>query len=508
MAEKISKNQSIDKASTDTKAVVDKQNLLPRPPIVVIMGHVDHGKTTLLDNIKKTNVAGREAGGITQSIGGYEIIHSGKKITFIDTPGHEAFSKMRTRGAKIADLAILIVAADDSVQPQTKESIKILEETKTPFIVAVNKIDKPGADAEKVKNDLMQNNVFLEGAGGTISWQKISAKSGEGVNELLDLILLAAEMENFTYDPTVNASGIILEAKMDNRRGITVTGIVKNGVLGYGNEIATTSACGKIKLIEDFKGENIKKAEPSSPVLILGFSELPQVGEEFISGNIEPALMEKREVMARPANEIIKKDGRPVLNLIIRADVSGSLEALLEIVKSVKQGNVRVNILSSGIGEITDGDVKTAMSNGGLVIGFNIKANKAAENLARAQEIRIITSKIIYELIQIIEKEMVNIENPAPLAEVEILALFNQKDKKQLVGGKVTSGTLKNNINVKIIRDAVEVGNGKITSLKSFKQEVNQLLTPNEGGIMIESSTVIAVGDKLVCPAAKIQSIK
>jgi len=321
-----------------------EKNLLVRPPIVVVMGHVDHGKTTLLDNIKKTNIAAREAGGITQSIGAYEITHnpstgSGqiKKITFIDTPGHEAFSKMRTRGAKIADLAILIVAADDSVQPQTKESIKILEETKTPFIVAINKIDKPGADVEKVKNDLMQNNVFLEGAGGNISWQKISAKNGEGVNELLDLILLAAEMESFTYNPSVNASGIILEAKMDNRRGITATGIVKNGILEYGDEIATSSACGKIKLLEDFKGESIKKIEPSSPVLILGFNTLPEIGEEFISGNIEPMLMEKKEIIAKPSAEIIKNDRRPFLNLIIKSDGSGSLEALLEIIKSLKQ---------------------------------------------------------------------------------------------------------------------------------------------------------------------------
>lgn len=477
-----------------------EKNLLVRPPIVVVMGHVDHGKTTLLDNIKKTNIAAREAGGITQSIGAYEIIYNDKKITFIDTPGHEAFSKMRARGAKIADLAILIVAADDSVQPQTKESIKILEETKTPFIVAINKIDKPGADAEKVKNDLMQNNVFLEGAGGNISWQKISAKSGEGINKLLDLILLTAELENFTYDPNVNASGIILEAKMDNRRGITVTGIIKNGIIKYGDEIATSSACGKIKLLEDFKGESVKKFEPSSPVLILGFGTLPEIGEEFISGNIEPMLMEKKEIIEKPSAEIIKNDRRPIINLIIKSDVSGSLEALLEIIKNLKQEKVAIRIASSGIGEITDSDVKMAMANNGIIIGFNIKTNKAAENLARAQEIKIIAGKVIYELIRTIEEEMVNIENPAALAEIEILAIFNQKDKKQLVGGKVTGGTVKNNINVKIIRDGEEIGTGKITNLKSFKQDVNQILAPNEGGIMIESSTIITVGDKIIYP--------
>ncbi len=478
-----------------------EKNLIARPPVVVVMGHVDHGKTTLLDNIKKTTVAAKEAGGITQSIGGYEVIHNGKKITFIDTPGHEAFSKMRTRVAKIADLAILIVAADDSVQPQTKESIKTLEETKTPFIVAINKIDKPGADVEKVKSDLMQNNVFLEGAGGSISWQKISAKSGEGINELLDLILLSAELENFTYNPEENACGFILEAKMDSRRGITVTAIVKNGILKTGDEIATKSACGKIKFLENFKGEQIKQLEPSAPALIMGFTTLPQTGEEFISGNIEPAVLEKKEIILRPAVAVARGDVRPTLNLVIKADVSGSLEALLEIIKALQQGKVKINVSSEGIGEINDSDVKMAISNNGIIIGFNTKASKAAENLARAQETKIVTSKIIYELIQIIEKEMENIENPAPLAEVEILKTFSQKDKKQLVGGKVLSGTVKNNISIKITRDGVEVGSGKIINLKSFKQDVNQILAPNEGGIMVESSTVIAEGDHLIYPS-------
>lgn len=482
------------------------QNLLPRPPIVVVMGHVDHGKTTLLDNIKKTNIAAREAGGITQSIGAYEIEHNGKKITFIDTPGHEAFSKMRTRGAKIADLAILVVAADDGVQPQTKESINTLTQSKTPFIVAINKVDKPNADIEKTKNDLMQAGVFLEGAGGNVSWQKISAKSGDGINELLDLILLAAEMENLTYNPEINASGIILEAKMDSQRGITATMIVKNGILKNGDEIATPSACGKIKILENFKGEQTSQLEPSAPALILGFNTMPQTGEEFISGKIEPSLMEKKEIITKPNTKILAGDkNKPVLKIIIKADVSGSLEALGEITRNLKQDAVKADIISEGIGEINDNDVKLASANNALLIGFNTRPTKAAENLARAQEIKIITSKIIYELIQIIEKEMANIENPAPLAEAVVLALFNQKDKNQLIGVKVINGTIKNNIAVKILRkkedgEEENIGSGKITNLKSFKKEINQILSPNEGGVMIESGATIAVGDKLIYP--------
>ncbi len=504
---------------------------VPRPPIVVVMGHVDHGKTTLLDYIRikcakaapihrdePRPVAGREAGGITQSIGAYEIIHNpsadsgqAKKITFIDTPGHEAFSKMRARGAHVADMAILIVAADDGVQPQTKESIKILEETKTPFIVAINKIDKPNADIERVKNDLMQNGVFLEGAGGNISWQKISAKHGEGINELLDLILLASEIENFTYNPDINASGIIIEAKLDSKRGITAIGIVKNGILKVGDGIATSSACGKIKILENFLGEKAEKLEPSAPFLILGFDGLPQIGEEFIGGNIKLLLKEKR-IVVKPKAEIkpVSKNGVPSLNIILKADVSGSLEALAEIIKNLKQETVTIKIIDKSVGEITDGDIKLAASNNAIIIGFNAKANRAVENMAKVQEIKLITSKIIYELVNMIEKEMKDIEKPAPLGEVEILATFSQKDKKpagsearlprrrQLVGGKVISGLIKNNISVKIIRAEEELGFGKITGLKSFKQEATQILAPNECGIMIESNIVINIGDKLV----------
>lgn len=497
------------------------KNLKPRPPIVVVMGHVDHGKTTLLDNIKKTNIAAREAGGITQSIGAYEIEHTptktdheilrqtqddfatkARKITFIDTPGHEAFSKMRARGAKLADLAVLVVAADDGVQPQTKESIDTLNQSKTPFIVAINKTDKPDADIEKIKNDLMQAGVFLEGAGGNISWQKISAKSGEGVNELLDLILLAAELENLTYEEMNGAKGVIIESKLDSRRGVVTSMVVEDGTLKTGDLIATESACGKIKSLENFKGEQIKELTPSAPALILGFDSLPQVGEQFISGAIEPAnfksekaIVQKQKI-ALPAAQENKK----TLNIIIKADVSGSLEALREIFKSLKTGDNALNIISESVGEITDGDVKTASAAKAIIVGFNVKANKAAENTARNESNRtkIITSKIIYELVQMIEKELKETENPAPLAEVETLAIFSQTGKGQLVGGKIINGAIRNNNKIKIIRQNEEIGFGKITSLKIKKQDVNQVEAQNECGIMIESNAVIAVGDKLI----------
>ncbi len=493
------------------------KNELPRPPIVVVMGHVDHGKTTLLDNIKKTNVAGREAGGITQSIGAYEIIHTptatdktqtvsdknGKKITFIDTPGHEAFSKMRARGAKVADLAILIVAADDGIQPQTKESIEILKNTNTPFIVAINKIDKPNADVEKTKNDLTQNGVYLEGYGGNVSWQAISAKQGTGVSELLDLILLVSEIENLTYDPNANASGIIIESKLDPRRGITAIGIVKNGTLKNGKGIVTTSACGKIRILENFLGERVDELQPSSPALILGFNFLPQIGEEFTGGDIEITPLVDIHAAVIPKIESLPpiekyEDKRPVLNVIAKADVSGSLEALLEILKNLPQENVRINILSESVGEITDGDVKAAIADNSIIIGFNTKTNKSAEVLTRAQNAKIITSKIIYELVKAVEGELKKIETPPPLGELEVLATFSHKNKEQLVGGKVLCGMFKKNIVVKILRNEEEIGTGRIKSLQHFKQEVNQALESQECGIIIESPVAIAVGDHLI----------
>jgi len=474
------------------------KNLILRPPIVVVMGHVDHGKSSLLDFIRKTNIVAKEAGGITQSIGAYEIIHNNKRITFIDTPGHEAFSKMRSRGATIADLAILVVAADDGVKPQTKESIEILNSTKTPFVIAINKIDKNNADVEKTKNDLMANNVFLESYGGNISWQGISAKTGQGINELLDLILLAAEMENLTYDPNADTSGFIIETEADSRRGVIATAIVKNGTLKTNNKIATATAFGKIKILEDFLGEKAETLSPSSPALILGFETLPQTGEEFLAGeNAETIYKKPLKIKPREKNEELKKD-QTTLNLILKADVSGSLEPLSEIIKNLNQEKVKINIISESIGEITDGDIKNASSSNAIIIGFRVKTNKIAENLAKAQNIKIISSEIIYELIDAVQNEIKLREKPLPLGEIEILKFFSQKGKEQLIGGKVLSGSLKNNIRIKIIRNNEEIGMGKITSLRQQKQTANEVKASEECGLIFESDISISAGDHLL----------
>jgi len=478
------------------------KNLIIRPPIVAVLGHVDHGKTSLLDFIRKTNFVAREAGGITQSIGAYEIIHNGKKITFIDTPGHEAFSKMRSRGAIAADLAILVVAADDGVKPQTKESIEILNSAKTPFVVAVNKIDKSNADIEKTINDLTANGVLLEGRGGNVSWQAISAKTGQGVDELLDLVLLAAEMENLTYNPDADAGGVIIEAKSDNRRGIVVSVIAENGILKIGDKIATFGAGGKIKILENFLGEKTAELRPSSPALIFGFENLPQVGEKFQCGE---------SAAGAPAADIIspiprvQEIGVPaggyfrIFNTILKADVSGSLEILSEIIKNTDFGNIKINILKESIGEITDGDVKDAVNSNAVIVAFKTKINKVAESFVKAQNIKIISSGIIYELIDLLKQEARLLEKPLPQAELEILKIFSSpKGKKQLIGGRVVTGVIKNNIRLKIVRENNEIGTGKISSLRRQKQTVNEVKTEEECGLMFESDILIKEGDHLL----------
>lgn len=482
-----------------------EQKSTPRPPVVVVMGHVDHGKTTLLDYIRKSNVAGKEAGGITQSVGAYEITHAKRKITFIDTPGHEAFTKMRSRGASIADLAILVVAAEEGLKPQTKEVIKILNETKTPFVVAINKVDKPEANVEKVKQELTTEGVLLEGYGGHISFEPISAKSGQNVNELLDLILLAADYENLTFDANAEASGFILEAKVDPRRGMEVTAIVKNGNLKQGDDIITKSAKGKVKILENFQGEKANELIPSAPALIIGFETLPQVGEEFTAGkNLSTDNVNKIAVAANRGITQSHAQDENAIKFIVKASDSGSLEALSAIMKSLPCEKP-VLILDEAVGDIGDNDVKNAIASKAIIIGFKNKVSKSTKSLADIQKVRIISNDIVYHLIKDIETILAKPEAAAVSARLEVLAVFNQqKLAKQLVGGKVVDGVMKNRANIEIHRLSPEsnehrlIGHGKILSLQSGKLEVNQIEAGKECGFIVNSSQVIQKGDHII----------
>jgi len=468
-----------------------------RAPIVVVMGHVDHGKTSLLDYVRKTRVAEREAGGITQAVGAYEIDHGGKRITFIDTPGHEAFTKMRQRGASIADVAILMIAADDGVKPQTKEAIDILLSAKIPFLVAINKIDKNNADEERTKNDLLNNGVALEKLGGDVPWVAISAKEGTGVDELLDTLLLLWDVQEVTCDPSAPARGFILESHRDSQRGPVASLIIKDGTLRVGDRVTTASAEGKVRSLENFLGESVKELGPSSPALIAGFSDVPMVGELCVAGELEPAAKESLlpQEYKEPEQEIAQvKSGEQTIKLVLKADVSGTLEALSHVIGGLSFENREVVVVSREVGDITDGDVKLASSVGAYVIGFNVKVAKAAQNVARSEKVRIITSNIIYRIIEALEHEVSHSQQEQKGGALEILAVFSQQGKKQVVGGKMKRGILALGDHIVVMRGEEEIGHGTIRNLQQGKENCKKVLE-GECGMMIESPETIIVGD-------------
>jgi len=474
-----------------------------RPPIVVVMGHVDHGKTTLLDFIRKSRVAEKEAGGITQSIGAYEIEHppaGGQKITFIDTPGHEAFIKMRSRGAGIADLAILVVAADDSVQQQTKEALGIIQETKTPFIVAITKADRVDeAQITKVKNDLMQIGILLEGYGGNVSWKVVSAKTGVGINELLDLILLAAELEDLKYEPQNPARGYIIEARKDSRRGVLATAIITDGGLKIGDLINVGGVATKIRGLENFLGKRIDKAQPAMPAQISGFKEVPAVGGEFVVGtstNNESLTNKRIRKFAPPTGGDSLFADAAAINVILKADTTGSLEALSQVIQNLPlPPGHQINIMDEGIGDITDGDVKW---NPQVIIGFRVEPNPAAENLAKSTRVKIITSEIIYELIKTLEDWIKSFGAEAIIGELEILAIFDRKGGRQIIGGKVIVGEVRNNSAAGLQREGSDVGVVRVINLQQQKQDVQRVEAGNECGLLVEGEAEIRVGDHLI----------
>ncbi len=469
--------------------MTETQKNIKRPPIVVVVGHVDHGKTSLLDYIRHATVAAKEAGGITQSVGAYETIYNGNKITFIDTPGHEAFSKMRVRGTAIADIAILVVAAEEGVKPQTKEAIKVLHESKTPFVVAITKIDKSGADIERIKSDLAANDVLLEGYGGSVSFQPVSSKTGEGVGELLELIALTAEMEGLVYDPEVRATGVILESKKDKKRGLTVSVILKDGVLKIGDQIATATAKGKIKILENFLEEKVDSLVPSSPAVIIGFEGLPKIGEEFVSGDLTKEEIEKVEAKNNCPDlkkRFCKIDGDCVVKIMLKADVSGSLEALSELIHKVpKKETYQLEIISEGVGEISDGDVKSAIATDAIVLGFKVGLNKAAENMAKDNKVRVITSEIIYELIDAIENYFKCLSSGDMTGDLEILAVFGKKAGKQIVGGRVVTGEIKNNAILEVHEAGKSIGSCKVVNLQEGKIDAASVAAGKECGLLV-----------------------
>ena len=484
-----------------------------RPPIIVVMGHIDHGKSTLLDYIRKSSVVDTEAGGITQRLSAYEVLHKTKedgekRITFLDTPGHEAFSEMRSRGADVADIAILVVSAEDGVKQQTKEALESIKKSGIPYIVAINKIDRPEANVERTKQNLAENDIFVEGYGGDVPFVPISAKEGTGVDELLDMMLLVAEMEGLEGNPNAPAEGVVIESHLDPKKGISATLVVKNGTLKKGMCVVAEESFAPVRIFEDFKGKSINEASFSSPVRITGWNTLPKVGSIFTSCGSKKTAEEiaKGNLAAKKECEaIVSKDELDddilIIPIVIKADVAGMIEAIEKEIKKIHHEKAILRIIHKGAGDITENDVRLASSGAGnaIIIGFGVKADGRAREMAERMGIDIEIFDIIYKLTEWLEDE---IKKRAPKVMVEktigsakMIKIFSKTKNKQVVGGKVLTGELKTRSTVKITRRDNEIGRGEILGLQQQKSETQSVPEGNEFGAMIESSAEIAPGD-------------
>ncbi len=487
-----------------------EQNSIERPPVIVVLGHIDHGKTALLDYIKKTNVVSDESGNITQHIGAYEITHNNKKMTFIDTPGHEAFSKMRSRGAKVADIAILVIAADEGLKLQTKEAIEHIKKAGLDMIVAINKIDKPEAAPEKIKQQLAEEGIMLEGWGGTVSNQEISAKSGKGINELLDLIALATEIEELKANKDIPGEGVIIEARTDAKIGNITSLLIKNGLIKTGDFIVAGTSFGKIKKMEDDRGNIIKEAQFSAPVQVTGFDSLPTVGDEFYITKNKKESEKLTELKKETESLGVKSQDKDLtdkklINILLKADVSGTEEALKSMVSDLIFDDVAVNITKSDIGDITENDIKFSRSTNSIIAGFKIQASGQIKKLAEQNEVKIITANVIYEVIESIKKELASLLTPEitknVIGKLQILATFKQDKTKMIAGGKIIDGKAKRRAKMEVTRKGEPIITGVLVQLQQNKEDVTEVALGKECGIAFQpdksTEEKIEVGDIL-----------
>jgi translation initiation factor IF-2 len=493
-----------------------KENTSPvlRPPVVVVLGHVDAGKTSILDFIRKTRVAEKESGGITQHVGAYEVevgnppspkaTEGQRKIVFIDTPGHEAFSAMRSRGAKVADIAVLVVDAVAGIQSQTKEAISHIKKAGVSLLVVINKIDLPSADPEKIKRDLVKEGVTVEALGGQIPCAEVSAASGVGIDHLLELILLLAEMENLQADLEKPAEGVIIESSLDSSVGVLATIILKQGLLRPGEVVATATALGKIRGLENFQGRSVIEAQPSLPVVVFGFEAAPQVGDKlrvFSSRETASAYLEKKEKKAAARPVVFIEEGKKVLNLILKADTLGSLEAVEEVLVGLPQDKVALRVLSKGVGEIHENDVKLAAASKAAILGFRVKISPAAQILKEKLVLKIAVFEIIYTLAQAARQLMENqlgveVEKKI-LGKVKVLALFLSEKTRQIVGGKVIEGEVKKGAKIEVWRQEQSLGRGRLVSLQENKKDAVSVPKGRECGILFEGGVKIETDDLL-----------
>ncbi len=488
-----------------TKKNKNNENLTLRPPVVVIMGHVDSGKTSILDAIRKTRVAAKETGGITQHIGAYQAEKDGRKITFIDTPGHEAFSAMRSRGAKAADIAVLVVDSAKGVEPQTKEAILHIKKAEIPLIVALNKIDMPGANIAKTKGELAKEDILVESMGGKVPSVETSVPTGKGIDDLLNMIILVAEVEDLKSDFNSPVEGVIIESHLDNKKGITASIILTQGIFKIGEIIGTASAFGKIKNIANFQGDSIERALPSDPIIVFGFEGLPKVGENFKSfpdletakNNINVGKPEEKE-----AKFVEAGPDQKVLNLILKTDCLGSAEAIEGILKEIPQEKVILRILKSEAGDIDDGDVKMAKSGKAKIFGFKTKINPVARGIAERENIRVANFEIIYELVEeirrLMEREVAPEVGRINLGKMRVLANFLEEKNRQVIGGRVLEGAVERGSQIEVLRNEEIIGRGKLVNLQKNKKEADSAEKGQECGILYEGSGKIEKEDVLV----------
>ncbi|EJF91261.1 translation initiation factor IF-2 [Bartonella tamiae] len=499
--------------------VDDEQKLQSRPPVVTIMGHVDHGKTSLLDAIRKANVVSGEAGGITQHIGAYQVEQNGQKITFIDTPGHAAFTAMRARGAQATDIAILVVAADDSVMPQTIESINHAKAAEVPIIVAINKIDKPAADSQKVRTELLQHDVFVETMGGEVLEVEVSAKTGQNLDKLLEAVLLQAEILDLKANPDRTAEGVVIEAELDRGRGSVATVLVQKGTLHPSDIIVAGNEWGRVRALINDRGEAMKEAGPSMPVEILGMHGTPQAGDRFAVVNNEGQAREIADYRQRVAREKavarqagsrgsleqmmtqLQTSGVKEFPLVIKGDVQGSVEAISVALEKLGNDEVRARIVHAGAGGITESDVSLAEASNAAIIGFNVRANKQARDVAHSLGIEIRYYNIIYDLVDDVKAAMSGMLSPERretfLGNAEILEVFNITKIGKVAGCRVTEGKMERGAGVRLIRDNVVIHEGKLKTLKRFKDEVNEVQVSQECGMAFENYEDIRAGDTI-----------
>ena len=495
------------------------ENLVERPPVVVVMGHVDHGKTSLLDRIRKTDVARREKGGITQHIGASQVeLETGKKITFLDTPGHEAFTTLRARGAKVADIAVLVVAADDGVMPQTVEAINHAKDAEIPIIVAVNKIDLPQANPDKVLRELSEHGLIPEEWGGDTPVVRVSAKTGEGIEELLEMITLVAELEELKANPKGKTKAVIIETKLDPKRGPVATAIVQNGTLKVGDIFVAGSTYGRVRAMVDDKGRRLKEAPPGTPVELLGFEELPEPGDILIVVSDEKTArllaeqrkrqkeQEKLKGTALKLEEIyekIQKGELKELKIVLKADTIGSIEALKKALEELSTDKVKVFIIHSGVGAISESDIMLAKASGAIVIGFNTRPNPAARRLLEEEKVDVRTYGIIYDAVEDVKKALEGLLEPQKveeaLGQAEVRATFKIKKVGTVAGCYVLEGKLVRGAKARLVREGVVIYEGEIEGLKRFKEDVKEVPKGFECGVKLKDFNDIKVGDIIEC---------